>query len=165
LRVCNRKQRERSEAKRYSVLMTCVHWFEPHRHRQIQFDAIAALPLAIDGHESSWNHFCAQTATVDRNRSSFCPRRNSKIQIEITNLRGFQLEAHRAFEGIVAFLSQRYLRAILLPSQCGWNVQVHPDAARITEVGVDAIIRRYLGQRARTAGPLLIVFVNLASLE
>src|SRR6202021_215700 len=55
--------------------------------------------------------------------------------------------------------------ATLLPSQRRWDVQIDPYTTRIAEVSIDAIVGCDLGQRARTARPVLSIRIDLASLE
>src|SRR5258706_7107637 len=144
--------------------MLRIERFDPCRHGQIQLDTIIAPPFAMNGRKTPgrWRHLVAPA--VYRNRGSLGPRWNPKPYGELPRLRGIDVELHHTVERVETFLGQHYLCATLRPSQDGWNIQIHPYALRIAEISVDAIIGCDLGQRARAAGPVLSVRVNLSSL-
>src|SRR5450631_3405188 len=144
--------------------MLRVDWFELRRHRQIQFDAVASFPLAMNSRKTSWSYRSLLTAAVYRNRGPCRPRWYPKTQGKIPCLCSRHIKLHNVVKRVQAFLRQPHLGAILCPSQRGWDVQVHVYALRIAEVGVDAIVGCYLGHRARAARPAMFR-VHFTSLE
>src|SRR5208337_5572351 len=94
LSIRDRKQHERPEEKRHGLWMLWVDGLEPRPRWQIQFDAVAGIPLALNGRKCSRSYLSLQTATVYRNRRSLCPRRNPEIQSEIPDSRGLHVELH-----------------------------------------------------------------------
>src|ERR1700688_31562 len=145
--------------------MLWVDWFESHRHRQIHFDAVASIPMAMNRCKTSRGCWCLHSASVYRNRGPLRPARNPETHRKFLHLRRLHIELHHAVERVCTPLRQHHLGTILCPSKCGWDVQVHPYALRIAEVGVDAIVGCHLRQCARAARPALSVPVNLMSLK
>ena len=80
-----------------------VDWFESHGHRQVHFDAVASIPLAMNRRKTSrsswWLH-----AAVHRNRGPCGPCRNPETHRKIRCLRGLHIELHHAVKRVQAFL-------------------------------------------------------------
>ena len=80
LLLLDRHQHQRSSEQRHGVGVLRIDGFEAHLERELQLDAVAGLPFAVDRGEMAGNGEALLPRAVHRNGSSFGPCGNAEVQ-------------------------------------------------------------------------------------